>query len=273
MKSTIHGEVLAIRSVRWFASKSPDSIPTFLHLDLWPKQLTFQAPSTGLLPGVHLVQWKVASGRRLDVRREQWEYFSCAPNLPDHHGWLRTLLQSFSQATNLLLSLMPREAKGSLLLLVLGLVTIPCWFAKSCLNLWKWSLYLTPLDLPNWLHNLFPALSLVIKQMGRWRQLSVSSITCAFTWCQASVRTSPCMLVFKIHNNCLNQILLSPFYKLENWDPERSHSMVRITVGSDFQSWDPHRSLSGPKAVTMITFTVWVFLHRYGESRNAGKIK
>ena len=151
-------------------------------------------------------------------------------------GWEPFLMQSISQAANLLLPLMLREAKGSLLLLVLGLVTIPCWFAKSCWHLWKWSLYLTPLDLQYWLHNLFPALSLVIKQMRRWRQLSVSSINCAFTWCQVSVRTSTCMLVFRTHNNCLNQILLSPFYRLENWDSERSHSMIRITHtdGSDW---------------------------------------
>lgn len=94
-------------------------------------------------------------------------FFLCSQ--PARSPWLvGALMQSFSQAANLLLSLMPGKAKGSLLLLVLELVTIPCWFAKSCLHLWKWSLYLTPLDLPNWLCNFFPALSLVIKQMGRW---------------------------------------------------------------------------------------------------------
>lgn len=77
---------------------------------------------------------------------------------------------------------------------------------------------------------------------------------------------------FKTHNNCLNQILLSPFYRLENWVLEISYCMVRITQLGEI-SWVPHRSLSTAKAVKVMTSVVQIFPGRQEESRHGGKIK
>lgn len=128
IEGTLDGEELTIRSVKWYVRYlvcvPPDSIPTFLHLDLWSRQVTFKTPSIGLLLGVQLGSVKESSWQEIGgQRRVQWGYLSCAPNLQGHHGWLGTSVAGFSQVASLLLSLRPRGAKGPLLLSVLGLVT------------------------------------------------------------------------------------------------------------------------------------------------------
>lgn len=144
IRVTIGGEVLTIRSVRWYAV-SLLFVPVWFNLSRSPPWFVPQAADLQE-PINRVFAWHpVGFSERGSLagswkqRRVQWGYLPWAPKLPGHRGRLGPFLEGFCWAANPLLSLRPRGTERSWLLLVLEHIAIPCWLAKPCQHLWEWS--------------------------------------------------------------------------------------------------------------------------------------
>jgi hypothetical protein len=170
----------------------PDSIPIEFSLTwLCPNRLISTKSSRGPYLVPSWVQPKGGLGRRCSG------HVCPVLPLPSHQCWLSLFMEQFCEGEDLPLSLCPlrpRGAKWSMLLLVLGPITILGWFAQPCWhygNIYSfYSPWITKFGTP------FPALFLVKKTHGQVEQTFISM----------DVDFSP-------HSNYLNQIWSVLFYR------------------------------------------------------------